>query len=219
MDDKIKVNDTIEQLSFEDMPINEDEFVPINSVQLSKSLYEYAKYVDEADIPKFYSDFKNLMVKYTIKDPMMNIQQENLLRARIRQLLFEDIDPADLVADEDEEYQRQLAKAASQDDKQTYEKIASAVGAAGPSGVKRIEGAAIGKLKFILKDMTTEEVEDMKKNAAKDYISYLKTSKVLSDDEMKLLDDNLEMVMGLDGYRDFLRKYILAAARKKGVKL
>ena len=227
MADNININNSLEQLSFEDMPIDEEDFVPINNVQLAKSLYEYAKHIQQNDIEKFYNDFKELVEKYVIGDNDMKLKIENVLRARVRKLLFESgdwdnngsWDPADIAADEDEEYQRKLAADTANTDKQTYDKIASSVGAAGPSGVKRIEGAALSKLKFLIQDMSPQEVEGMKTDAAKDYVKHLESSKALEQDEIDLLQNNLDIVMSLDGYRDFLRKYILATARKKGVKL
>ena len=59
---------------------------------------------------------------------------------------------------------------------------------------------------------------------SKDYAEHLeksasKSGVELDQEEIDLLKNNLDIVMTLDGYREFLRKYILATARNKGVKL
>ena len=226
MDSDIKVNSSVRHLTYEDMPIDEEDFLPINNVQLAKSLYEYANYIQQEDIEEFYNDFKKLISQYVIGDKM-NKMDESSLRTYVRKLLLEieDVkDPLDLAADEDEELERQYAAQRSAEDKNTLDKIASQVGAAGPSGVKRIEQQAISKLRFIMKDLEKGELQDIKTTAAKDYVNYLEKSakkgdEPLSQEEIDLLRNNLDVVMTLDGYREFLRKYILATARQKGVKL
>lgn len=231
MADNINVNNSLEQLSFEDMPIDEEDYVPINNVQLAKSLYEYAKHVQQNDIEKFYDDFKELITKYVIGDDDMKLKTENAVRARIRKLLFESNDwddnrswdPADIAADEQEEYQKEIIKQAQQDDQYKLKSIAKELGKT-EQGVHRDIRVGLNKLRFIIDDLTAQEFKDIKLTAAKDYIKYIeksaKTNKVgLDQEEIDLLKNNVEIVMTLDGYRDFLRKYILAAARKKDIKL
>lgn len=229
MADEIDVNNSIQHLSFENMPIDEDDFLPVNNVQLAKSLYEYSKHIEQSDIENFYNDFKKLMSKYVITtgDALMKMS-ESKLRKYVRKLLFETpndyADPLDVAADEDEELEKRYASQRSAQDKNTLDNIAKQVGAAGPSGVKRIEQQAIGKLRFMLKDLEPGELEQIKLTAADDYTNYLQKSakkgnNPLSQEDVELLRKNPDIVMSLDGYREFLRKYILAAARKKGVKL
>lgn len=228
MDDKITANPTISSLSFEDMPLDEEDFVPVNSAQLSKSLYEFSKHIKHNDIENFYNDFKKLMSRYTLQDKTMKIS-EAILRKHIRKLLFEmeDLDsrdPLDIAADEDEAREREYASQRQSAEKNTLDRIAKEIGAAGPSGVKRIEQQALSKLKFMLKDLAPGELEDIKLRAAKDYAEHLeksasKSGVELDQEEIDLLKNNLDIVMTLDGYREFLRKYILATARNKGVKL
>lgn len=228
MDDKITANPTVSSLSFEDMPLDEEDFVPVNNVQLSKSLYEFSKHIKHNDIENFYNDFKKLMSRYTLQDKTMKISEANL-RKHIRKLLFEmeDLDgrdPLDIAADEDEAREKDYAMQRKAAEKNTLDRIAKEIGAAGPSGVKRIEQQGLSKLKFILKDLKPGELEDIKLTAAKDYVQHLeksasKTGEPLEKDELELLKKNLDIVMTLDGYRQFLRKYILASARTKGIKL
>jgi hypothetical protein len=228
MDDKITANPTISSLSFEDMPLDEEDFVPINNVQLSKSLYEFSKHIKHNDIENFYNDFKKLMSRYTLEDKTMKIS-EAILRKHIRKLLFEiedfnSRDPLDVAADEDEAKEKEYNIQRKAVEKNTLDRIAKEIGASGPSGVKRIEQQGLSKLKFILKDLEPGELEDIKLIAAKDYVQHLeksasKTGEPLEKDELELLKKNLDIVMTLDGYRQFLRKYILASARTKGIKL
>lgn len=226
MDDDIKINNTIRHLTYEDMPIDEDDFLPVNNVQLAKSMYEHAKYIQQEDIDEFYGDFKKLMSQYVIGDKMNKVD-ETSLRAYARKLLFEiedTRDPLDIAADADEELERRYAAQRSAEDKNTLDKIAKQVGASGPSGVKRIEQQALGKLRFMMQDLERGELENIKLSAAKDYVDHLEKSAQkgtdpLSQEEIDLLRNNLDVVMTLDGYREFLRKYILASARQKGIKI
>ena len=51
----------------------------------------------------------------------------------------------------------------------------------------------------------------------KDYIEYLKKSGELTSADVQLMQDHPNIVSGLDGFREFLDKYIKREMKGKGI--
>jgi hypothetical protein len=84
------------------------------------------------------------------------------------------------------------------------------------SGAKQAVDKATAKMAFIASEMEEEDVEIMVLTAMKDYINHLSSSGELSQADVQLMLDHPDIVRGLDGFREFLHKYIRREMRKRG---
>ena len=127
-------------------PVDEKDFVPLNNVELAKSLYVLAKEVPQGKIKSFYNDVKELLISLNDGEEIFKMTNEQQLREEIRKLIKEtweeegysvidpalddtlSIDPADVAAEEEEakrELERQKRRLRG---KQLYKDIAAATG-------------------------------------------------------------------------------------------
>ena len=222
------------------LPVDDENFMPSNNEELAKSLAALSKLVPAEKIEVFYDKIKKYIgVKnvsgisdITTLESKYKMNKNNIsLREHIQNILqemyddeYEDLDDykdPDAVADEQEQWEqeekdRQAAKAATE--KEKLKAMAVELGAAGPSGVRRLQGVAMKRLTFIA-NMPQDVKQEMHKHATDDYIKMLNKSGELSGTEVDLMQDNPKIVQGLDGYREFLHKYIRREAKNIGVDL
>ena len=212
-------------------PVGDPDFVPINKVELAKSLYTISKSVPPDDIGKFYKDVKELFLSLKDTGTIMNIEtNEALLRKKIRKLIREAwdddeggysiIDPADQDIEEEEEYDRQRAQQAARREKEVYKDIAKATGLS-TSGARGEEVRAVKRYIFLmnLADVAQDDYATLIASATDDYITYLSRSGGLSDKEVKDLNQSPDLVQELEGFRDHMRKHVTRVAKEKGIDL
>lgn len=96
-----------------------------------------------------------------------------------------------------------------------HDKIAKELGIS-VSGAKRLEATGLGKLQYMM-GLDEDDVIDIIDAAAKDYVKYLNKSGELTPDDVKLMLRNTDIVAELDGFRDFLHKYIRKEMQKDDV--
>lgn len=219
-------------------PVGDQDFVPLNNVELAKSLYTLAKEVPQEKIKSFYSDVKELLVSLSDGKEIFKMTNEQQLRKEIRKLVKEAweeegysvidpalddtaiVDPADAEAEEElakRELERQKRKFRG---KQLYKDIAAATGLS-VSGAKGEAVRATKRFIFLmnLADLAQGEYDKLVNSAMDSYIGYLESSGALSSEEIVDLKDNPDLVRELAGFRDHMRKHVTRLAKQKGVSL
>jgi len=98
----------------------------------------------------------------------------------------------------------------------SFKQIAQELGYASESGAKQAAEKAMAKVKFAA-GMDQDELMIVVLLAMKDYIEYLKKSGELTSADVQLMQDHPNIVSGLDGFREFLDKYIKREMKGKGI--
>lgn len=97
----------------------------------------------------------------------------------------------------------------------SFKQIAQELGFASESGAKQFAEKAMEKAQFAA-NMDPDELAITTLLAMKDYINFLKKSGELTSADVQLMHDHPSMVAELDGFRDFLHKYIKREMKKSG---
>jgi len=89
----------------------------------------------------------------------------------------------------------------------SFKQIAQELGYASESGAKQAAEKAMSKVKFASK-MDQDELQIVVLTAMSDYIDFLNNSGELTSADVQLMKDHPNIVSELDGFREFLDKYI-----------
>jgi hypothetical protein len=89
----------------------------------------------------------------------------------------------------------------------SFKQIAQELGYASESGAKQAAEKAMSKVKFA-SNMDQDELQIVVLTAMSDYIDFLNKSGELTSADVQLMKDHPDIVSELDGFREFLDKYI-----------
>lgn len=99
----------------------------------------------------------------------------------------------------------------------SFQQIADELGFA-VSGAKQAVDKALSKLQWLTSyvQASPEDFEVMTLTAMNDYVNYLNKSGELTSEDVTLLKNHPDIVQSLDGFREFLDKYIRKARKASG---
>ena len=99
----------------------------------------------------------------------------------------------------------------------SFQEIAEEMGFS-VSGAKQAVDKALAKVQWLtgLAQSAPEDMDIMTLTAMNDYIQYLNKSGELTSEDMSLLKSHPDIVQSLDGFREFLDKYIRKARKTSG---
>lgn len=222
-------------------PVDDEEYEPASVVELGQAALALARQVPPEKIVEFYKEIKKL-VEATIeskkkddeapKDKPKNSEetdvdkiQEMRIRAAVRRVLSE---AGSGEGEGGYEGRRGTKKKGAREI--SLDDVAKEVGLGAASGARQLINKAAQKAKFLI-DMPEDERSEIILRAAGDYVDYLEKldseaseNPELADQEGMSAEDaafmrqHPEYIQELDGFREHLRKYWLAAMRKAGVK-
>jgi hypothetical protein len=147
---------------------------------------------------------------------------EGIVRSQIRQILSEmQFDAYDMAVagddDDDKKKKKAIATVPVESDGASFEDLAKDMGL-GVSGAKQFVDKALARYKFINQEYeenvgkhnghTLDDMEITIMLAYKDYVELLSSDGDLSQEEISLLEDHPEMVLELQGFREYLHQYI-----------
>lgn len=94
---------------------------------------------------------------------------------------------------------------------ETFDKIGKELGLT-PAGAKRLVAMTLEKASEVQGMLSTpegvEDFEEMVESAFEDYVKYLASSKELTRDEIEELQKNYDLVIELDGFREYLDRRV-----------
>lgn len=209
-------------------PVNPD-YTPRDKVELGVAIRNMTKNLPDermADIYKHVRDAIALDKQKAEKDAEMkekNIKRnpvEEAIRREIRRHLMEmgpgavyrGMDYYGEMGDEDDDPDRRRYSTMSDVEGAGFKDIAAELGLS-VAGAKQLVDKTLGRAKFV-GTMDQDELEVMTLVAVRDYINHLKGSGELSDADVQLMLDHPDIVRDLDGFREFLHKYIRGAQRQ-----
>lgn len=94
----------------------------------------------------------------------------------------------------------------------TFDEIAKEMGYAGPPGARQAVEKAMKKAQFV-GSMDPDDLQILTLTAMSDYVDMLKKSGELTAADVQLMKDHPNIVSELDGFREFLDKYIKNAMK------
>jgi hypothetical protein len=89
----------------------------------------------------------------------------------------------------------------------SFKQIAQELGYASESGAKQAAEKAMAKVKFAA-GMDPDQLQIVVLTAMSDYIDFLNKSGELTPADVQLMKDHPNIVSELDGFREFLDKYV-----------
>ncbi len=89
----------------------------------------------------------------------------------------------------------------------SFKQIAQELGYASESGAKQAAEKAMSKVQFA-SNMDQDDLQIVVLTAMSDYIDFLNSSGELTSADVQLMKDHPAVVTELDGFRDFLQKYV-----------
>ena len=223
-------------------PIDDEEYMPANLVDLGKAAEALAIQVPPEMLESFYKDLKRLVEvtkekqkkrdeapkdqsKTDSEETDVNRVLETKIRLAVRKILSEGFD-----SDEQGGYQGARGTKKKFGVEMSLDAIAKELGFGAASGVRQLINLAGQKAKFIA-DLPEGERGEIVLGAAHDYIEFLLDQDAaakkdpefageegLTKDDAQFLRAHPEHIMMLDGFKDFLRKYWNKAMRDAGMK-
>lgn len=218
-----------------DPPIDDPEYVPSNASELAAAAEKLALQVEPESLSKYYDYLKKIsnaakegkLSSDKPKSPANSI--EEVARKKIRKILNEigsewsggglsfsgyGLDPD--IEDDDEDSKKRKNVSAKDVDGETLETIAQELGFAAAIGAKSFIDRTLEKFKFLysLRDDNPKDFDKMLLMGAHEYIEYLEGSGELQEDEVALLYKHPEIVVELEGFREFLHKYVKRGMRR-----
>jgi hypothetical protein len=98
----------------------------------------------------------------------------------------------------------------------SFKQIAQELGYASESGAKQAAEKAMAKVQFA-SSMDQDELAILTLTAMNDYIDFLNKSGELTPADVQLMKDHPNIVSELDGFREFLDKYVKREMKGKGI--
>lgn len=89
----------------------------------------------------------------------------------------------------------------------SFKQIAQELGYASESGAKQAAEKAMSKVQFA-SNMDQDDLQIVVLTAMSDYVDFLNSSGELTSADVQLMKDHPDVVTELDGFRDFLQKYV-----------
>jgi len=231
----ISTNSQVDKTAVETDPSNVN-YIPQDKTELSAAIKTVMRDVSDTDVPNVYKAIKDATTPAATEKPDHNVhnddvegmhmkkseeekkeQAESVVRKEVRKQLQEIFPQADYSYqsidyfgdsddEEPEEPKKRKNSRMSDVDGATFEEIANELDFA-VSGAKQAVEKALKKAQYVAL-MPKDDLEILTLHAAKDYIDYLQSSSELTQADVQLMYDHPRIVMELEGFRDFLDKYI-----------
>lgn len=226
-DEPVKVNDVVDPSAALSNPGNED-FRPNTPAEFQVAVKSLVDDLPSDEIPDIYEKLVKALEDEDEGEKMKkDTKTEAIVRANVRRLVREAISPPVPWRDarhlpgpgtppmpEEPKAKRKYTKAGDVGGG-NLKKIAMNLGMS-TSGAKLAVDKALAKAQWVgsMQFGNPEELEVMVLKAVNDYIKLLKSSGELSPAEVMELNKNPEHVTELDGFREFLDKYVKSAMRR-----
>lgn len=227
-DDSTKVSAVVDPQEDDTCPVNPD-YTPQDKVELGVALRNLVKNLPDEKMPDIYKHVKDAMAldkEKTEKDAEMKDKTikrnkvEEAIRREIRRHLMEmgpgaayrgmdyygEMDP------EDDDPDRRRYATMSDVDGAGFKEIAAELGLS-VAGAKQLVDKTLSRAKFV-GTMDQDELEVMTLVAIKDYINHLQSTGELSPADVQLMMDHPDIVRELDGFREFLHRYVRRARKQ-----
>lgn len=223
-------------------PIDDEEYMPVNLVDLGKAAQALAIQIPAEMLETFYKDLRRLVEvtkekqkkrdeapkdnqKTDEEETDVNKVLETKIRLAVRKILSEGFDST-----EQGGYEGTRGTKKKFGVEMSLDAIAKELGFGAASGARQLINLAGQKAKFIA-DMPEGERGEIVLGAAHDYIEFLLDQDAaakkdpefageegLTKDDAQFLRAHPEHIMMLDGFKEFLRKYWNKAMRDAGMK-
>lgn len=198
------------------------DHVPTDVIGLNTAVQQLVKNVDDKNVKNAFDAVSKALgdvvtksssdkkEEKTMKD--VSSQTESRVRDMIKQIISEDYEDIKQKVLDDLDDEKDSEEIDDSPDEDAFAKIASEFGIS-VSGAKQLVDKTLARYKFVSQeyegnDGTTTDIEVLVLSAIKDYIDVLASSGELTDEDLKTVSDNPDIVRELDGFREFLHHYV-----------
>lgn len=212
-DSGVNVSSVVDPQSPETVPVNPN-FTPQDKVQFQVAVRTLVRNLPDEKMPGLYDSLKAAVDDCADEDAKKNSERETsmtmndgeptaeaIVRQEVRKILSELKDNGEQEQHggdpDDPTYGREA----------TFKQIADELGFS-VAGAKQAVDKALQKAAFLAQQMSEPEREIMTLEAIKDYIHHLHSSGELSLADAQLMADHPTIVSELDGFREFLHRYV-----------
>jgi len=211
------------QLVDERPPIEDDEFMPDNVEEFSRSVKALAGQVPSDQISKVYKEFQRLVDRsagdsspHEISAPEDLLgdhpKKEDVYEETVRRAIRLILKEAGWSDDDDFRYRKDDTPdyAAMDDpppnnepDGQNLDQLASEFGYAGASGARQDIERMLRRMRYIAEKMGKGDMENLQDFAAQEFIDAMLSGEYIDEDDVTELQQNTGMVKQLDSFRFF----------------
>jgi len=177
------------QLSVERPPVEDEDYIPVSSKELSRASATLAKSVPTEEVEKFYNRLKEL-----VGDAMAPS------------------DEGDMDAGITDEVNEQSIPDASID---TLDQIAGEFGYSGASGARQAIERILGRLGYMAENIDIAELDTLRQDVAKDFADTLISLGLVDEEDAGDLLSNPEAVSSLPSFRYYFSAAVLLPVHRK----
>ena len=219
------------QLSVQRPPIEDEDFVPSNTAELSAAANAIAQLVPASQSKFFYKNLHRLLDKAIEKNntpdapPGLNGDEgpvdpknESLIRENYGdEAEYDEYRQAGMQIIDDEAFEevsQQLAEPPEQDGA-TFEELADQFGFSGVPGVRQYIDRIVGRMRHFAANVDPSDVEMLKDTAVQDFIDLMLSAELIDEEDAVELQQAPGEVKNLDSFRFFFVSALIEPAFKK----
>lgn len=230
----VKLSPVVDPVEDSSVPCNPN-FTPHDKTEFSVAVNNLVRNLPDDEMPELYRVLKAGVeggeeeAKLEVEAAMKRNQAtaETVLRREVRRVLRTEAfqDPTgkgiDFFGEEEpeappaEEPEKKRRKMSTMQDVggATFEQIAAETGLS-VAGAKQAVDKALRRAQFLAQDLDYDERELIVLTAIRDYLKKLEASGELTAADIRLMSDHPEIIRELEGFREFLQRYIRRVERE-----
>ena len=190
------------QLSVDTPPVDDEDYVPANSKELSRAAAQLVSSVPDDLIEKTYHEIKAL-TDAIVTSPVEVQNEANW--GDIKRGKHYDEEEEDL---ESEEFEPEP------DDDEILQDLADEFGYKGASGIRQEMGKILKRSRYLIEKLPENELEKFKDFAVQEFTSALVDGEYIEEDEANVMVQNPSFVKGTDSFRFyFMGSFFIPAYR------
>jgi len=217
-------NQMANQLSVERPPIEDDEYVPGNIEDLSKSASAIARMVPQGQIEFFYRKLHKLLDDSTDKDATDPESSEEVKESKSEKMIKNVL--KEMLSDEEKkefdnyrtggvDYFGDSESESEESDGMSLEDLAAKFGYSGAPGVRQEIDKITNRLEYFVQKVSEEDLNALMEYAVGEYVDTLLKGDFIEEEDARDLQKSPDMVKGLDSFRFFfVGTFVLPAYRE-----
>lgn len=207
------------QLVDERPPVEDNDYVPENSEELSRAVKALAQGVPRESIEKVYLDFKRMVSGIPQKSQVVGMPETQFeaLKKAIFLVLKEgrwgEEDPRFSHDEDFDDFEdEQPEQVNNEPEGAGLEDLASEFGYAGASGVRQDIERMLQRMRYISEKMGKGDMEKLQDFAAQEFIDLMRDGEYIDDEDVVELQQNTSAVRKLESFRFFFISAIMMPA-------
>ena len=216
-------NQMASQLSVERPPVEDEDYVPGNIEELSKSASAIARMVPQGQLEFFYRQLHKLLDDSTDRAGE-ELDSEEVSESRSKKMIKNVL--KEMLSDEDKrefdkyrtggvDYFGDSEPETEDNDGMSLEDLAAKFGYSGAPGVRQEIDKITNRLEYFVQKVSEEDLNALMEYAVGEYVDTLLKGDFIEEEDARDLQKSPDMVKGLDSFRFFfVGTFVLPAYRE-----